>query len=224
MQLLASCNLEECKGFNGKLVLPNEDNSKPDKVFLNVVRTKEDGSNLEFFAELPDSVKCVTFLKPVSKIPDKWKGNVFNELTLEEAKSSELPNIEGITNLVKLPKDFSDMREVKELSEKLNVRFIGGNLLGIEGIKIGRYDTGKEKMSCVFKDMYDTFVEVDLNNLDGITEIVKKTRKKAEGLGKIKEKKAKKTKSGKPKEPRVPKVSKRSVAFNNLFSEAEEEF
>ena len=117
------------------------------------------------------------------------------------------------------------MRVLKEVCDKYpTVRFIGGNLLGVEGVRIGRYDEGKDKCSPVFKDIYDNFVEVDLEDLDNLQEIVKKTRKKAESQ--IKEKTKKKSKSAKAKSstPKEKKVPKRKEAFSKLFSTNEVDF
>ena len=75
-------------------------------------------------------------------------------------------------------------------------------------------------MSPVFKDIYDSFVEVDLGDLDGLQEIVKKTRKKAESTG---EKKSKKASKDGNKTPAKKKNSKIEV-FGKLFGGNCEEF
>lgn len=218
MQILASCSLEEASRFNGKLLLPNEDAKKPDKVFLNIIADgRESVDVFKKVDEIP-SVKCITFVgEGVSYVPTRYEGSVFVEKTLQEALSESYGYPSGVVVLVRLPKDFPNgiynMRTVYELSIKNpNMRFIGGNILGIEGIRVGRFDSGKEKMSLVFSDIYDTFVEVDLGDLSGIQEIVKKTRRRAEHI--IKEKKS--------KAPKEKKVSRRVQAFNSLFGDASE--
>lgn len=218
MQILASCSLEEASRFNGKLVLPNEDAKKPDKVFLNIIADgRESVDVFKKVDEIP-SVKCITFVgEGVSYVPTRYEGSVFVEKTLQEALSESYGYPSGVVVLVRLPKDFPNgiynMRTVYELSIKNpNMRFIGGNILGIEGIRVGRFDSGKEKMSPVFSDIYDTFVEVDLDDLSGIQEIVKKTRRRAEHI--MKEKK--------PRAPKEKKVSRRVQAFNSLFGDASE--
>ena len=218
MQILASCSLEEASRFNGKLVLPNEDAKKPDKVFLNIIANgRESVDVFKKVDEIP-SVKCITFVgEGVSYVPTRYEGSVFVEKTLQEALSESYGYPSGVVVLVRLPKDFPNsiynMRTVYELSIKNpNMRFIGGNILGIEGIRVGRFDSGKEKMSSVFSDIYDTFVEVDLDDLSGIQEIVKKTRRRAEHI--MKEKK--------PRAPKEKKVSRRVQAFNSLFGDASE--
>lgn len=218
MQILASCSLEEASRFNGKLVLPNEDAKKPDKVFLNIVANGNEC--LDVFKKVDEipSVKCITFMGgEVRYVPTGHEGMVFVEETLEEVLQGDTSYPNGVVVLVRLPKDFPNaqynMRTVYDLSIKNpNMRFIGGNILGVEGIRIGRFDSGKEKMSSVFSDIYDTFVEVDLGDLDGIQEIVKKTRRRAEHI--VKEKK--------PKAPREKKVSRRVQAFNSLFGDSSE--
>lgn len=218
MQILASCSLEEASRFNGKLVLPNEDAKKPDKVFLNIVADgRESVDVFKKVDEIP-SVKCITFVgEGISYVPTGYEGSVFVEKTLEEALSESASYPNGVVVLVRLSKDFPNgvynMRTVYELSMKNpNMRFIGGNILGIEGVRVGRFDSGKEKMSPVFSDIYDTFVEVDLDDLSGIQEIIKKTRRRAEHI--MKEKK--------PRAPKEKKVSRRVQAFNSLFGDSGE--
>ncbi|MGV3076449.1 hypothetical protein ACEE21_15330, partial [Clostridium baratii] len=58
------------------------------------------------------------------------------------------------------------------------LRFTGGNLLEIPGIKIGRYDKGKEKMSAVFDGVYDMFTEVSLSDIK-VQRVLSKARSKS---------------------------------------------
>lgn len=223
MQLLASCSLEQSKTFNGKLVLPNEDQKKPDKVFLNVV--VKDG-DVGVYNMLSGNEKCVTFIdKAPSHCPEKLKGKVFYEVSLADFLEG-FEKVEDVITLVKLPSDYTNMRFLQDAcKDHPDVRFIGGNLLAVDGVRIGRFDEGKDKMLPVFNGIYDSFVEVDLNDLDGLQEIVKKTRKKAENLDG--ESKTKKSKSGKvsSKEKAPAKKPKRLEAFNSLFSsEGEDDF
>lgn len=209
MILLASCTPEQCNNFNGKLVIPNEDNKKPDKVLLNVI--------LEKGQSIPKNAYCVTY-------KGKEVGDILPEKTFMEVPFDELESVEpvdGVVTLVRLPEEYCNMRELLNIcSSRPDVRFIGGNLLGIDGVRIGRFDDGKEKMSPVFKDIYDSFVEVDLGDLDGLQEIVKKTRKKAESTG---EKKSKKASKDGNKTPAKKKNSKIEV-FGKLFGGNCEEF
>lgn len=229
MELLASCSLEQARGFNGKLVIPNEDSKRPDKVYLNVEYNESDGSTEQFLervSELDKSlVKCVSFPEEYAGVlvPEDWKGRVFVYTTLDTVvQDVNYPESDGVISLIRLDEDYPSekykptLRDLVRVCEKhSDVRFIGGNLLGVEGLRIGRFDDGKEKMSPVFKDIYDAFVEVRLDDLDGLTEIVKKTRKKAESREKG------------TRGPRVAKVKKpkRQVqAFLSLFGDDEEEF
>jgi len=222
MHLLASCSLEKSQSFNGTLVLPNEDKKTPDKVSLNIV--VEDG-NTEVFKVLDKGNEFVTFVEtPTPFCPTSFKGRVFNEYSLDQLRSGFIKPVTDVINLVRLPNGYCDMLElVNQTVLNPDVRFIGGNLLGVEGVNIGRTDNGKEKLSPVFLDVYDTFLEVDLNDLQGIQEKVKKNRTKVEGAAKVKVSKKGKSTSGSG-EKAERKVSKRVAAFNNLFSSTEEEF
>lgn len=231
MRILASCDIDRAIGFNGKLVLPNEDEKKPDKVMLNIVVGGCCGySNEEVFQKASnlgkDIVQCITFKveegRFASYASTEWEGKIFNEYSAGYYDDPNVPVCDKVTSLLRLPEGYSNMRVLYDMSKKYpNVRYIGGHLLGIEGIRIGRFDTGKDKMSPVFKDMYDSFVEVDLDDLNGIQEIVKKTRKKAEGLeAGVKKPRVKRSGSKAKAEKKPPK---RLVAFNSLFSGDEED-
>lgn len=225
MKILASCDLRKALNFNGKLVLPNEDEKRPDKVMLNVVIDSScEYSNEEVFQKVSELdkglVKCITFMvedgRFASYVPTDMEGMVFNEYSLDYYIGGSIP-MSMATSIIRLPKGYSDMRTVLDICKKDNsTRVIGGYLLGIEGIRVGRFNDGKDKMSPVFRDIYDTFVEVDLNDLDGLQEIVKKTRKRAERL--LSGDSKRKPRVSKPK---VKKVSKRVEAFNSLFSDEE---
>lgn len=232
MQLLASCTLEQAMGFNGKLVIPNEDEKKPDKVFLNVEYSDSDGSVEDFFTKvssLGKNVRCVSFpVGVVSSVPEEWKNRVFIKNTIDEVMQglnhTEIP---GVVDLVHLDSDYPckkyklTLRDLVSICEEHpSVRFYGGNLLAVEGLRIGRFEEGKDKSSPVFKDIYDTFVEVNLNDLDGLKEIVSKTRKKAESSEDSKGKKAR----VRSKQPKERKSSKRAEAAMKLFGGMEEEF
>ncbi len=209
MILLASCTPEQCNNFNGKLVIPNEDNKKPDKVLLNVI--------LEKGQSIPKNAYCVTYKG--KEIGDVLPEKTFMEVPFDELEAT-IP-VDDVVTLVRLPEGYCNMRELYNIcSSRPDVRFIGGNLLAIEGVRIGRFDDGKEKMSPVFNDMYDNFVEVDLGDLDGLQEIVKKTRKKAESTGEKKTKKSlnKSTKS------QVKKKNSKIEVFGKLFGGNCEEF
>lgn len=214
MEILAGCSLEESRKHNGKLVIPNEEGKSPDKVSINVI--VEDGDT-SVYKELSGTEKCITFVDtPVSFCPTSLEGKVFNEVSYSYFKDNEdsIPlNIKGITTLVRLPDGFCDMREAYNICSKHpSVRVIGGSLLGIEGVRIGRYDNGKDKMSPVFTEMYDSFIEVLLKDLDGIQEVIKRNKKKIKSM------------VAKERKPKEKKESKRLVSFNSLFGGSQEEF
>ena len=219
MIVVAGCSLSEAVGVNGRLVTVDEEGNKSDKVLLNVEIKEDDTDVPEKVAQIPkSSIKCFTVFgsgRVVSDLP------VFRVYTLEEALESI--DTEYIP-LVKLSNDFPNetynMRTLYELSVKYpKVRFIGGRVLGIMGIQVGRFDDGKSKMSVNFSDVYDNFVEVRLSELSNLKEITKKSRKKLEDT----EEKPKKKKAARVlKEHKPSKATKRAEAFSNLFAGVEE--
>lgn len=214
MEILASCSYEESKNYNGKLLIENEEGEKPDKVSLNVVI--EDG-NTAVLNNINTNVKCVTFKGNVdlSGISIQ-KGRVFKEYDIEDVLSNcNITDTDDIVNLIRVPNDFCNMRILKELCEKhSSVRIIGGKLLNIEGVRIGRYDVGKDKGSPVYEGVYDTFLEVPLSNINNIKDIVKKARKKLSSESSKTENSSKRI---------VTKKSNMSKAFNSLFGDIQEE-
>ena len=218
MVLLASCGYEKSKEIKGKLVMPSEvEGSKSsDKVLLNVVVNGTRCS--EVFSGLNGNVQCVTFVgaEKATYCPEELKGNVFNEYSIEDIESGNISPIMGVVDLIRLPKGYCDMRSIKGWCEKYpSVRVIGGDLLGIEGVRIGRYDKGKENMSPVFNDVQDYFVEVDLGNLEGVSEVIKASRSKLEGVGN----------EGKSEKKKAEKAAPRRIAvFNGMFGGAEVDF
>lgn len=215
MEILASCSLEDSLKYNGKVVLPSEEKKSPDKVSFNII--VEDGDE-GVYKNLKGNERCITFKgKNASFCPTELYGKVFNEVSLEDLKEDKVQTVNGITTLVRLEDSFTDMRELYDLSKKYpGVRFIGGYLLKIEGVGIGRYDEGKDKLPPVYKEMYDRFLEVELKDLDGLQEVIKRNKKKLETSEKIK-----KRKEGKSKEK---KESKRVAAFSSLFGNSSVEF
>lgn len=217
MQILASCNLEQASEFGqGKLSIPTEE-GKSDRVMLNIC--VEDGDT-SVYQKLTGNEKCVTFIgTPADFCPTSMQGKVYNEVTIEEL--AKTPQVKGITTLVRLGDDFPtsscNMLTLAMLSSKRDdVRFIGGKILNIPEVRIGRYNVGKEKSS-VYDEYYDNFIEVDLSDLDGVQEKVKKVRAKLEKVTKTKvSKRGSRIKKEK-------KVSKRKESFQKLFSSNEEE-
>lgn len=231
MKLLASCSLEESSKFDGKLVIPCEDKKSPDKVLLNIV--VEDGNN-GVFSKLTGKEECVTFVGGGAEFcPTEWRGKVFNQYSLEDLQAGfSESKVEGVTDIVRLPENYSNMRELLGFQKSYPcVRFIGGHLLALEGLNIGRYATGREKLPLVLKDIYDSFVEVCLSDLDGIQEVVRKTRAKMDAIESGVEGKPKR-KSGSKKSSDgssgsgsgEKKATKKIQVFNGLFGSQEVEF
>lgn len=214
MELLASCSLEKSRTFNGSLSIPDDDGKTMHRVSLNVVVGDE--SEDEVFAGVNKLAKCITFAgnTKATKCPMGLEGKVFNEYSLEEFRDSNSEPVSGVVTLVRLPDDFSHMLTLKTLCiGREDIRLIGGKLLNIEGVRIGRFD-GNKPVVC--NGVYDSFLEVDIDNLEGIKEKIKKVK-----VVEVKEKKAKEKKD---KAPAEKKVSKKVVAFNSMFGGEGEEF
>lgn len=204
MELLASCEVEKCETFNGKLSVSDE-NGKGIKVSLNVL--------VRDFDSLPtnySNVKCVTiFSDDVDGSLESIPVPVFYECNLGDEIPSNYKRV-----LVRLPEGYCNMFELKALCDKYpNVRVIGGNLLNIEGVRIGRFE-GNKPVIC--DGVYDTFIEAELDDLEGIKEKVKKVK-----VIEVKEKKAREKKE---KAPAEKKVSKKVEAFKNMFGDGGESF
>lgn len=213
MDILASCTYEESVNFNGKLVVLSEDGTQ-DKVSLNIV---VDNGNTAILQNLKPSVRCITYVDNYDignvDMPD---GLVFMEYSLGNIES-EYRDIPNVTPILRVPDGYSNMRELHGFCEKYpRLRIIGGNLLAIEGVRIGRYEKGKNKGSPVFNGVYDIFLEAPLSGLENISEIVKKARKRISEMGSDSSKASKQKKS-------VVRVSNISKSFESLFSDLEEE-
>ena len=223
MELLASCTLEEAKNLSGKLMVePEEEGGKPIPVKLNIICNPDEVSAVKMIG---GNVRCVTFIGDSKPNFDGFTdlSNVFHEVTLDELEVSGAYVVDGLTTLVRVPDDYKDMHYLANLCrERKDVRVIGGNLLAVEGLRIGRYEAGKEKMSPVFCEVYDQFAEVVYSELGNVTELVRKASKKLEGSdGEKKPKKVKASgdKSGGGKKAIFAKT------LNSLFGEnSDEEF
>lgn len=213
MEILASCSIEESKKYMGKVVLPCEDKKTPDKVVFNIVVNDGDTG---VYKELQGNEKCVTFIgTPADFCPTELEGKVFNEYSLDDIENGRIVEVKGITSIVKLPDGYSNMRQLKAYNNKYpSVRFVGGYLLKVDGVNIGRYPEGREKFPPVYREMYDSFLEVNLSELDGLQEVIKRNKKKVEGD----------TKEKKKREPKEKKVSKRVQSFTSLFGGSGAEF
>lgn len=211
MELLANCSLERSKTFNGKLSVEDED-GKDIRVSLNVVVDKE--SEDEIFSGLSGIEKCVTFVgNKATRCPKGLEGKVFNEYSLDTYLDKK--DVDGVVNLLRVPNGFCDMKTLKGICvADSSIRVIGGKLLNIEGVRIGRFDSTKP---VVCDGVYDTFIEADIDDLNGIKEKVKKAKS-----SEVKEKKSHSSKSSKGTVEK--KTSKKVEAFKNMFGDGGESF
>lgn len=217
MLIVASCSLSEAVEVNGRLVTVDEEGNKSDRVLLNVEINESDTDVPEMLKKIPKGT--VKFFTVDSDIAVNTDLPVFRSYTLEDALENGMKT--EYIPLVNVGDDFPNanvnMRTLYELSlNHPGVRFIGGRLLALNGISVGRFDEGKSKMSVNYSDVYDNFLEVKLSEIGNLKEIVKKSRKKLEDS----EDKPKKKKVSKEHKP--GKASKRVAAFSNLFSDVEE--
>lgn len=209
--ILASCSYEESKKFNSKIVLVSEEEStkKPEEVLLNIVTSEPD----EVIQNGIGVAKCITTDVSPSKCPSNLEGDIFRIYNYGEDLSTVESEVEGVVPLLVLPSGFSDMRELLNILEKYpRLRATGGNLLEIPGIRIGRYDKGKEKMSAVFNGVYDIFKEVELSDIK-VQRVMSKLRTKSSKGG---------SRSTSPKKP-SPKI-KKTETLNKFFGDMGSEF
>lgn len=215
--LLASCSYEEAKKYNNKLVVVSEEETKkPEKVSLNVITSSPE----EAFTLGKDLVKCITTDRNPKFCPSDWAGSIFYECTLnsmDDLNTLKIPETkEGIVPLLRLPEGNLNLKQLYNFCQRNpKVRVIGSNLLEIPGIKIGRFDEGKDKMSSVFNGVYDAFTEVALSSIK-VKEIMGKVRAKSTSSGPKKVRVA-----GSKKAPSKPK---KVVSFEKLFGEEADEF
>ena len=223
--LLASCSCDDALKYRNKLVLvSNEDKKKPEEVWLNIF--VEDNMGLEeVFMKGMGVAKCITTVSSPERdsIPEKFRDKVFriyrykNDYGNMVGDHDDFSLIDeeknGVIPLIVLPDGFCDMKYVYNLSLKYpQARFMGGNLLEIPGLKIGRFDDGKEKMSAVFNGVYDVFREVSFDDIK-VQEVMSKVRSKSSN-------------GSRPKSSvkRVTPKAKKSEAFSRFFGGEENEF
>lgn len=217
MIYLANCSRSEAAELKGTLFEIEERVSAKTKnitrrkhrVLVNV-ETKNIVSALE---DGLGNAQMVTTSKTVPYCPGGMQGRVFQRVPLDELDMlGKVPT--GVVILVEMPDGFSDMREALRICRELpEARLIGGKLLGIEGVRIGRFDEGDLEgvkftdKRVFFEGSYDPFVEVDLMDLENIETDAPKTgaiRVKREKVAKApREPKA----PSEPKEPRAPRVT-----------------
>lgn len=226
MDFLASCSYQDSQRFSGKLVVPSEDGGKPGKVYLNIVSETDDRSLVQL---IKGNVKSVTYTGGMPSFAEEvfedLPQGVFHEVPLSEFSVTDTPQYKGVVTLVRLPDGYNDMRYLHSIcSQREDVRVIGGHLLGIEGVRVGRFDSGKDKLYPVYDGMYDSFLEVGISDLDNLTELVRKAKKPSSDKPKGSSKpRAGKKSSEDGNTPR--KTNKIATSFSCLFSESDvEEF
>ena len=207
--ILAGCSIEEALNYNGKMSVDDE------KVYLNIKTSKDDIKKAFTVALENRQVKAITVdgvrgseVDSLPEVPEKLVGMVF---ICED--TADIKEKNGYEVLVQLENSYCDMLSLYKLSRMYqSVHYIGGKLLEIPGIHIGRFDKGKEKLSSYFDGIYDYFVEAELSelsNIDLIRSRVSKHNKKDYEMTDDEDKKEKK--SSKKSSVKKPKYSVSSL-------------
>lgn len=207
--ILAGCSIEEALNYNGKMSVDDE------KVYLNIKTSKDDIKKAFTVALENRQVKAITVegvrggdVDSLPEVPEKLVGMVFICEDIADIKEKN-----GYEVLVQLENSYCDMLSLYKLSRMHpSVHYIGGKLLEIPGIHIGRFDKGKEKLSSYFDGIYDYFVEAELSelsNIDLIRSRVGKHNKKDYEMTDDEDKKEKK--SSKKSSVKKPKYSVSSL-------------
>ena len=169
MNYLLNCKLDDydkyCDKKIGVKVTDEDGKEKSLSAKLNLIADRDFKGEYTFNT---DVVSCIT-----CKSAGDFKCNVpvFLECSFDSFNGAinagnRYINREDIIFLVSVPDGYKDMRELLSLCNKYpNVRFTGGYLLGVDGLRIGRYDDGKERMSVVFDGQYDAFTEADIDSV-----------------------------------------------------------
>lgn len=155
--------------------------------------------------------------------------HVFSEYTMEELESDiELCN-PGVTNIIHVSDGvYPDLRLlVSYCNMGENIRVIGGNLLCVDGLRVGRIE-GNKPLVC--SGVYDSFIEADESELSDMNTLLEKIKQAEKSLSKamLKSNKSKSSNSSKkspsqPSEPKKPSSnSKKATAFSNLFGFVED--
>lgn len=98
-----------------------------------------------------------------------------NDITEEDIERLVVNIPEGITPIIKLPEDFTNLRFIWEVSKKFpRVRFCGGKLFAIEGVKVGAIGVDiLDRVEAKYDDdayslggRVDALEEVDISTLE----------------------------------------------------------
>lgn len=218
MKIIADCSYEDARKYKGKLNIELEDGKTAN------VKLAVECASLEEYEEIKGN-KAVEYLDCLFDLPEGYavEKKTFRKYSLDDKDKIEASEVEGVIPLLKLPEDFADMYLLSEKSKEVEgLRLLGGKLLGIEDVRIGREDVeDKNKKLGIFYDgVYDLFQEVNLSELENLNEIVSK---RSERLEKALTDKEFKAKNRKPKKAGKSGLSKKITAFEKLFSSDKEE-
>lgn len=138
-----------------------------------------------------------------------------NNITLEDVERIVNDTPAGVTPIINLPNDYKDLHFLWQVAQKFGkVRFCGGKLFAVDGVKIGAIGVDildKLDIKYDFSSYYlDGTIDV-LENVD-ISSLEIDTTTKPENASKGKSKSSSSTKSSAPKKP-----AKKSVSFGELL-------
>lgn len=203
----------------------------------NIVQAKErfqDNPNIVAFEYLddPNTLKGLLFSdwgKPVLVV---GRFPALDE-TADTMIASLLSNVSDVTVVIDLPADYSDLRMVDHFSKKYpSIRFIGGDLLRIEGVNYGFVSLEALPRRVPFArvplivsaeiPLVPVYVPSDLDSLEfsSIKVKVQRTRepKASKQPKQQREAKDKQTReSREPKEPKAPRLSPLKTKVSALF-------
>ena len=210
--ILATCGLEEYRKLDGRVTCEGE------RVLFNLELSVAEF--LENKNVLDDTgVWCVTVVGwgGIEKLPDlvseKWRGRVYVLGRLDDIEMAKNLS-DGYIFYIKLDSRYSNMRELYDMCGKYsNVRFTGGKLLLIDGVRIGRTDEGKDKINVYMEESYDNFLEVNYSDLNDVA-VIRSKLKKSDSQSSEKKQKSKS----------VPKPNVIAGSFSSLFGGEDVDF
>lgn len=214
MALLVEVDFETAKGYAG-YGLSTKYNGKKHKVYLKVTC---DESNLAEAISLckanrnmlmleyqgMDNYPSYTDLQPQGIYIGRLT-RLGNNLTAEDVESIVSSTPAGVVPIVSLPSDFSDMEFLWHLSKKYpTVRYSGGVLFEIDGVKIGEIGTDILEAAGIKVDESCYFIDGKSDCLDcvDISELELETTVGAE----------------KPHKERKPTIKKPALNFSSILA------
>lgn len=184
--VVVECPANKIKKYTGKLM------SGDQRVYLNIiVKNETELKDIFEYLNITENIKYITIrdFKEYIKLPEIEKETksvpIFYEIPYGIFNVEELQEIteKGYICLIKLSGNLTEMetpnlRDIYRLSKTIkNIRFIGGTIVELEGIKVGLSDEEKENMGGVYKDTYDSFTVTTLKDIKNL-EIIKSKFKK----------------------------------------------